>query len=352
MRAALIAGGIFAGLLVLALGLGHGLPAERIMFLSDQDGAIKLYGMDIVRGLSHKLNDVETTWMYQLSPDEQHILYIEPANTQAKIFVMDFGGDNRHPLVDQHAIKATWSPDSQYIVFIIDDPANHPPQIYRVRADGSDLRALTELAEDVQPLGAFWSPDGHQIVFQATAPNNKISLYIMGADGSDARPLNLPVLFDRLTHPAWSPDGRYLAFVGESLNSALALASTLCVAEVATTVTHCADSNIDSHAAWSPDSASIAFVVTRGYHIYEIHILDVLTAQVRSIRRYGKAVSLQGVGDPIWTRDGQHLIYVLSQVQNKGRVTQLHIINLDGGGERSLANGDFTQLFPSLWTGE
>jgi TolB protein len=344
--------GVCTALLVIALGLGRSLPADRIIFLSDQDGPHNLYELDIARRLIHKLNTVEIAWSYALASDSQHILYAQTVNNQSQIFIMDVNGKNNRKLVDQPGINPAWSPDSQYIAFTMLGQDKHPSQIYRVSADGRDLKQLTDLPDTLQPTAAFWSPDGSQILFQVVAAINKFSLYVMSADGTDARPFALPVLFDALVYPVWSPDGRYIAFVGESVNSALALASTLCVAEVATAVTQCFDSNIYSQISWSPDSASIAFVVTRGYNIYEIRILDILTAQMRSIQRYGKNADARGVSNPLWTPDGQHLIYAFSQTQNREWDTQLHIIHIDGSGEHVLTSGGFTNILPTLWKGE
>lgn len=337
-------------IILLTLGIGQRLPAERIIFLSDRDGGVKLYAMDIGRGLIHRLNDAEIDWMYALSFDRQHILYRQAGGDHPTILVMDFSGHNTHVIIEQPVISPAWSPDSQHITFTMLDQDNHPTQIYRINADGTDLKPLTNLPDDLQALASFWSPDGRQILFQVRAAQNKISLYLMDTDGADAHPFFIQGSFDALVSPAWSPDGRYIAFVGESVNSAQAVASTLCVMEVASAKAPCSDSNIYTQFSWSPDSTAIIFVATRGYNIYEMKILDVLTAQTRTIQGYGKNMGVLSVGHPLWTPDGQRLIYEFSQNQNRG--TQLHIINRDGSGERALTSGAFTNILPIWWIGE
>jgi Tol biopolymer transport system component len=351
MRLLLAAYGLGTIIVLLTLGIGQRLPAERIIFLSDRDGLLKLYAMDIGRGLIHKLNDAEIAWEYTLSFDRQHIVYRQAGGEHPAILVMDFSGHDTHPLVDQPGINPAWSPDSQYITFTKLDQDDHPTQIYRINADGTDVRRLTDLPNELQAYAAFWSPDGRQIMFQVAAARNKLSLYLMGADGSDAHPLSIPIAFDALVNPAWSPDGRYIAFVGQSVNSAQAVASTLCVMEMATAEARCSDSNIYNPFSWSPDSASIAFISTKGYHNYEVKILDVQTAQTRSILRYGKNDRVSSVGYPIWTADAQHLIYAVSN-GGQGQTTELHVVGTDGGGERSLTSDSFTNILPTGWPGD
>ena len=61
---------------------------------------------------------------------------------------------------------------------------------------------------------------------------------------------------------------------------------------------------------------------------YEVKILDVQTAQTRPILRYGKNDRVSSVRSPIWTTDGQRLIYGVSG--SKGQGTQLYIVGVDG----------------------
>lgn len=67
---------------------------------------------------------------------------------------------SRHGYTD---VNPTWSPDSQWVAFARDHGDDPYVDIFKVRRDGSDLRAVTELFELAE--NPAWGPDGH-IVFQ------------------------------------------------------------------------------------------------------------------------------------------------------------------------------------------
>ena len=103
-----------------------------------------------------------------------------------------------------------WSPDGQQIVF--DAGSNpeaterHDHQLYVVRADGADLRQVTE--GDTNDLMPDWSPDGAWIVFHRSC-----ALWRIHPDGSDAREL-LPARAEEFCaiQGVWSPDNQWIAF--------------------------------------------------------------------------------------------------------------------------------------------
>jgi Tol biopolymer transport system component len=117
------------------------------------------------------------------------------------------------------------SPDGKRIVFT--SLKDGDLEIYTMNADGSDVRRLTNTPG--YDGGAWWSPDGKQIVYRANHPTDsaelkiyrdllaqrlvrpgKVEVFIMNADGSDQR---------QITHlgganfgPSWTPDGKRIVF--------------------------------------------------------------------------------------------------------------------------------------------
>lgn len=87
------------------------------------------------------------------------------------------------------------------------------PQVYYMRADGSDIRQVTNERDGA--CEPDWSPDGQKIVYVSPCRQKQdtyqgSSLFIVDVNTHDrtALPVNLGGDFE----PAWSPDGKYIAF--------------------------------------------------------------------------------------------------------------------------------------------
>ena len=85
-------------------------------------------------------------------------------------------------------------------------------EVHRTAEGDVQTGALTQLTFDEgdkdQPV---WSPDGSQIVFVAPGEgNNGLDIWVMDADGSN--PVNLTQNAGDEFDPAWSPDGEMIAF--------------------------------------------------------------------------------------------------------------------------------------------
>jgi len=76
-----------------------------------------------------------------------------------------------------------------------------------VKADGSDVRQLTDMPND--SYGPSYAPDGKLIAF-AHGSGGKSDIYIMASDGTTAHQLTTDGLDN--SHPHWSPDGRRIIF--------------------------------------------------------------------------------------------------------------------------------------------
>lgn len=105
-----------------------------------------------------------------------------------------------------------FSPDGSRLVFTREvDDASSDGALYVVKLDGSGLRKITS-ARDVYPGDADWSPDGTEIVFEASDPLTSFGgVWIVGPDGSELRIVTATASGvgsqDGFSDPVWSPDG-------------------------------------------------------------------------------------------------------------------------------------------------
>jgi Tol biopolymer transport system component len=122
--------------------------------------------------------------------------------------------------------EGSWSPDGEHILFasnrhayaeelsaaeqeIFERDPSHFMELYVMRADGSDVRRLTD--SPGYDGGPFYSHDGSKIVWRRFAPDgHSAEIYTMNADSSDVRPITS--LESLSWAPFFHPSGDYVIF--------------------------------------------------------------------------------------------------------------------------------------------
>lgn len=132
------------------------------------------------------------------SPTGEWIAYVRgwsEATLEGEIVLIRPGGEDETLLTRGDA--PTWAPDGSRLAFF------HGGDIWRIDADGSDLRVLTENGES-----PAWSRDGDLIAFMREVPCGQPAcnqrVFVMGATGGVAR--GIGPTFAGTRFPVWLPD--------------------------------------------------------------------------------------------------------------------------------------------------
>ena len=185
---------------------------DMIVFVSERDGDLEIYLMDIHGHEQTRLTDspgVDNN--PSCSPDGTKIAFHSFRNGKLEIYVMDANGSNQTRLTNNPAFDESpcWSPDGSKIAF--NSLRDYNWEIYVMDADGSNQTRLTNNgACDMAPR---WSPDGTKIAFdsdregyqyvQRRKEYGNFEVYVMDADGSNQTRLTNNPAFDE--SPSWLP---------------------------------------------------------------------------------------------------------------------------------------------------
>jgi Tol biopolymer transport system component len=197
-------------------------------------------------------------------------------------------------------------------------------QLGVVNADGSGLRFLTDTSWELE--GAAFSPDGQRIIFAGganlngsdsiTRANHPYGLWSINRDGSSLARLASPAL---PRFPRWSPDGRQIVFeatLGDDIwieNSDGTSPRQL---------TNTADTDIDP--VISPDGSQIAFTRSNGAQSrWAVFVMNSDGSNVRRLTPY----DIYNMSAS-WSADGKRIAF--GHLGGDG--TFLSVVNVDGTG--------------------
>jgi Tol biopolymer transport system component len=157
------------------------------------------------------------------SADGRQIVFSEfPNNGNGQLWLMNADGSHQHLLLGEAAYDEEapgFSPDGDLVVFTRCHVVSNQTEcaIYRIRTNGTGLRALTPFRLDVIDFEPAVSPDGTTIAFESVDRGGLIrAIYLMKPDGSDIRRLTPPAL--TAVNPQWSRDGEKIVFRSHCCN--------------------------------------------------------------------------------------------------------------------------------------
>jgi Tol biopolymer transport system component len=159
------------------------------------------------RNLTHgPINEWSPSW----SPDGNLIAFFS-----GEVYAMRPDGSDARAITKIEGEYPAWSRDGRRLAFMSAEPdargGDPNYDVFVISRNGNGLRRLTDWpGEDGWPT---WSPDGHWIAFSSThgASTGHLLLYLMRSDGTDKHLLVRKVEGD---FPVWSPDGNAIMFSG------------------------------------------------------------------------------------------------------------------------------------------
>jgi Tol biopolymer transport system component len=358
-------------------------PDSGIAFISKEPGSpsLELYLVDADTGAVQQLTDTEDfEWWPEWSPDRQRLAFITwPASeagqegsptptspttptptaaqiTQRHLVVANADGSDQRPIGDSIPLQTysggfSWSPDSSQIVHMaVVDPTERPLRA-RLRlcnvADGSEV----PLAEERLGFLPAWSPDGTKIVFGAFVGEldeegkGESELFLMDSDGSNLRQIT--------DHPGtdvdatWSPDGTRIVWWGENSPSDPSQTPTpvLFMMDVASgQITTLGEG---SYPVWSPDGEHIMFVLEETPPpgvVQAVPDVNIYTFNVDTGERTQLSQDASPDLWPTWSPDGQRIAFVSQRDNLAG---DIYVMNADGSDVRRLTDNTVGEMMLS-----
>ena len=266
---------------------------------------------------------------YRFKTRPLRLLFAGVVNSEIVTSALDGSDVRRLTKNEEFDHSPVWSPDGASIAFI------SRGQLHTMRADGSQMRKLTDTAISLGDP-PIWSPDGEHIAFtsvesEAHGPS-RYSLYTVTLEGPDVSRVAETVIQGvpprsrvMTSRPAWFSEGGQLAFAKKAGDGAGIYISNADGSDMQLVLP-----DVEAvHLAWSPDGSEIAFAAESG--------ISIIRPDGSGLRRLSP-LNLQGVFQGVsWSPDGSRLA-VSGEFRTEGdRKWSLLVMDPNDGDTRVLA---------------
>jgi serine/threonine protein kinase/Tol biopolymer transport system component len=194
-------------------------------------------------------------WM----PDGR-VVYESDASGNADIWVMNADGTGRKQLTFDPLTDAgpSVSPDGRYIVFRSNRGVGWG--IWRMQADGSNVRELLSNLDGAQAFAGQFSPDSRWLYYSARDRRGKLAFWKISVEGGEP----VMVIEEKIGYARLSPDGRSVFSVTQELEPDAPTRIYIFPAEGGAPLKMLdAPEDMTEAREWSPDGRSIDYVSTR-----------------------------------------------------------------------------------------
>jgi hypothetical protein len=141
---------------------------DRVAFLTDRDGNVEIYSMNIQGGDVHRLtNDWHWDGYPAWSPDGRQLAFVKQSKEASAIYIMNEDGSGVRQLSPQGFLgwffSPTWSPSGELVAFLQVISQTHG-RIVIMTADGAEAWVHSSPLAYVDNL--VWSPSGALLAFE------------------------------------------------------------------------------------------------------------------------------------------------------------------------------------------
>jgi TolB protein len=226
-----------------------------------------------------------------------------------------------------------WSPNGKRLAFD-SNRTDHTPNnsndvndVFVMRPDGSGVRKLTR-SKGVSG-DAAWSPNGRLIAFDSSdgSRNGRSAIYVMNENGHAVRRVTKPAGHLSDYEPRFSPDGTHLVFArarGTADNAPTALFTVRVnggsLDQLTPFTLHVGASD------WSPNGKQIVFEAYPNGAYGDIYVVDATGGTPLNLTH-----DSTGQADPVWSPDGQKILFLDNGFVNGVGRTGLATMNPEGG---------------------
>ena len=332
---------------LLLVGMGSA-PAAALLFGAAAGGPFTFWGLARVMPKKAVAAFAAGTWSlslaaggallfigpFFLNDGDSRIVFRSDRDGDFEIYSMKADGSDLRRLTNNTAYDdfPVYSPDGKKIAFVSD--RHGPPDIYVMHADGSRQRRLTA---DNGPVNAFpaWSPDGEKLAFSSDRDGNR-EIYLMDANGSN--PVNLTNDPGYDAAPAWSPDGTRILF-NTRRDGNLEIYIMNADGSNQTRITQ--NYTADEFPIWSPDGARIAFASSRTGQ-RAIYVMDADGSNQTQL-----TTGAHKDYWPAWSPDGARIAFTSNRYGNE----EIMVMNANGAHQTNLSASAGNDVGPAWGPG-